>query len=150
MNLYRRQRTDEHTEVWLGEATTLAARHAYVQVQRDQVKAAVLTLERGRAYVLSRPCDPLDQRRITGSFDPPVKMGQRDPGLVPPGMGPPEVRTPLIETASDSPGRRWMLRPLPYCSALHRSLATGPSGTNHPARTRLSRHCHFRNHHGRL
>jgi tetratricopeptide (TPR) repeat protein len=53
MNLYRSQRTEEHTEVWLRQAPTLAARHAYAQVRLDQRDRAVVTLERGRAYVLS-------------------------------------------------------------------------------------------------
>jgi CHAT domain-containing protein len=52
-NLYRGQNSDEHTEVWLGEATTLAARHAWVQVHMDQADLAAVTLDRGRAYVLS-------------------------------------------------------------------------------------------------
>jgi len=53
IGLYRGQHSDEHTKVWLGQATTLAARHAFVQVRLGQVAAAAATLERGRAYVLS-------------------------------------------------------------------------------------------------
>jgi hypothetical protein len=52
-NLYTGQNTDEHTEVWLGEATTLAARHAWVQAHLGQAELAAVTLDRGRAYVLS-------------------------------------------------------------------------------------------------
>jgi CHAT domain-containing protein len=51
--LYAGQSSSEHTEVWLGEATTLAARHAWVKVHLGHADQAVVTLDRGRAYVLS-------------------------------------------------------------------------------------------------
>ncbi|MGD9525353.1 MAG: hypothetical protein AB7V44_01045 [Pseudonocardia sp.] len=53
LRLYARQATEAHVRVWLGEAVGLAAAQAWVQCRRDQAAAAVLTLERGRAYLLS-------------------------------------------------------------------------------------------------
>lgn len=53
LRLYTRQTDDAHVRIWLGEAAGLAAQQAWVQCRLGRAAAAVLTLERGRAYLLS-------------------------------------------------------------------------------------------------
>jgi CHAT domain-containing protein len=61
VDLFSGQSTDEHTEVWLNEATTLAARHAWVKVHLGEPDQAAVTLDRGRAYVVSESLRRSDQ-----------------------------------------------------------------------------------------
>ena len=60
--MYRSQAAEADTEVWLGEAATLAARRSYVQCQLGDPLAAALTLEHGRAYLLSEALTRRERR----------------------------------------------------------------------------------------
>jgi hypothetical protein len=77
LRLYGWQGTQAHVRVWLGEAVGLAEQHAWVQCRLDRPAAAVLTLERGRAYLLS---EALGSR-------PPGDEGQPEPGAAAAGGG---------------------------------------------------------------
>jgi hypothetical protein len=58
LRLYGRQATESHVWVWLAEAAGFAARQTWVQYRLGPAAAAVLTLERGRAYLLSEALRP--------------------------------------------------------------------------------------------
>jgi hypothetical protein len=62
--VYRSQRSDEHVAVWLGQATELAASYAYTLARLTRVEDAVVTLERGRALLLSGALDSGGTGRI--------------------------------------------------------------------------------------
>jgi hypothetical protein len=77
LRLYGWQGTQAHVRVWLGKAVGLAEQHAWVQRRLDRPAAAVLTLERGRAYLLS---EALGSRQ-------PGDEGQPEPGAAAAGGG---------------------------------------------------------------